>query len=642
MKIYEAFKKGTADLSRQGRITHAWFTSYNLEIGFVEQYLLPVLAGMDTDKSSRPRTVRDYEELQQNIVDIDIRFFADASMIDDRNGKKTPVPIIPVQAAIFGEQFQYGVFHPKVVLLINEHGMAWLMCGSANLTAAAWGQNREAVWCGTIDDETHGDAVLNFYQRIMEKHGQPYPDDLKLVGSEKTGNHWKFISSLNDSETLSHLIAPTDRQLAVFSPYFSDNIARLCQTSTLQQIEKICLIPDVNANNQMRISDENYRNALGNSRIQFRPRKYESEGADHRFTHAKVWVTESRLSIGSWNFTEAGTGGLTTDTGAPSESSRCNIEAGIVLTTDDPQLVAKLLREQPVEGFIPMSPGELEEEKDPESNRIDFFITVRVDWPERVYRISLQNLRAEEAGEYRLELPDQPVELSELQTGSCDKKIIDSQTIVKNHFFAVRRKSDDAIIFRGILYETGQTFRPVWRFNSFQELLYAYMQGDPENDEVHRPSYNDDDESTGPEEAVRGGEISNGTGISETYFTLFTAFENIRRKIASPIIWEEKRRYIDTLPGCISEISEKSKDELRRSDRSDVWKWFLVKEVNALIDLMTDSMPADQPQIVRLLDGLRQPFDLNRPISPDEDAESGSQRWKEWLSYIEGEYSHGK
>ena len=72
-----------AELQRQvagmGTLRHAWFTSFNTDIEFVETYVLPATLGANT-----PRKRLEYEQLQQELTDkhVDFRVFCDPRFLE--------------------------------------------------------------------------------------------------------------------------------------------------------------------------------------------------------------------------------------------------------------------------------------------------------------------------------------------------------------------------------------------------------------------------------------------------------------------------------------------------------------------------------------------------------------------------------
>lgn len=629
-KIYDLFKKGVLELTKDSNLKFAWFTTYNLEIDFIEDYILPVLAGMEGGRNYRPRTGRDYEEIQANLIEkkTDIKFFADEGMIDYNGGKNTPVSIIDVQTSRIGNNFKYGVFHPKVIFLVNEKGEVWLMTGSANLTAAAWSLNRESIWCGRVDDRENQKAIIQFFKNIMDSKRYPFPsDDMILHSIKERQNEWKFVSSILSLNTLEDLIGTDDQTVIVYSPYFSENIKNFCQNDTLRRLKNILLVPDVNENNKMRILNDNYLNASTDPRIYFKRTIYDDDTSEvHRFTHAKVWVTESRISIGSWNFTGAGTGRIEDF----SKTGANNIEAGVVINTPNEKHLQSFMPPKEEFDADPMQADELESEKDQPGLKIDFLITVQVDWDKKSYMIVTNDLEENKATEMILVLPDQEIDLNRLLGGFLEIGIKDQKRLLKNHLFYIK-SSNNSDVYVGIIYETGQSCRPVWRFDSFQELLYSFMQDDPNKYESHRLNYNDND-ITGED----GNEQTNPLGISandQTYYTLFSAFYNLKKKFGE-ISPENIRMYIDILPGCIVEISEKSKSELEKHEFSDVWKWFLVEEVNAVIEMAKNKIDNKRPDYKYLMNILlesRLDYSLLKPENIN------SSQWRNWIKYIREE-----
>lgn len=131
MKLLDAFKQQLEEL---GEIRRVWLTTFNLNIGFVETYLLPAVLGMD-----QPRNRMDYESFQSYLVekDIDFRIFCDKRMLGAEQYKRTAIHVHCVSARAFSEDDGFTdqtLFHPKVIYLESKSGQMVLGAGSANLT----------------------------------------------------------------------------------------------------------------------------------------------------------------------------------------------------------------------------------------------------------------------------------------------------------------------------------------------------------------------------------------------------------------------------------------------------------------------------------------------------------------------------
>ncbi len=83
-----------AELQKQVRtmdvLRHAWFTSFNTDIEFVERHVLPATLGANT-----PRNRLEYEQLQQELTtrEIDFRVFCDPRFLETHRIKRTCIPV---------------------------------------------------------------------------------------------------------------------------------------------------------------------------------------------------------------------------------------------------------------------------------------------------------------------------------------------------------------------------------------------------------------------------------------------------------------------------------------------------------------------------------------------------------------------
>ena len=126
MKIYSEYK---SVIKKLGKIEKAYFTTFNLDIGFVEKYLLPPLF-----KDDIPDNKFSLEDLNLSIMKnkFDIKIFHDANMLTTFE-KKTLIQTYPIL-------IRAGVFHPKVIY-IKGSDATYLFVGSGNLTISGLQRN---------------------------------------------------------------------------------------------------------------------------------------------------------------------------------------------------------------------------------------------------------------------------------------------------------------------------------------------------------------------------------------------------------------------------------------------------------------------------------------------------------------------
>ena len=111
------------DLVLSGKWTSALFTTYSLSLSFFESVPFAAMA----------RSVRDATVLT------DVAGYAASLSEAGALGVGRNYEVIPIAIAAG------GVFHPKIVVLVEQGGPARAMIGSGNLTFGGWGYNAEVV-----------------------------------------------------------------------------------------------------------------------------------------------------------------------------------------------------------------------------------------------------------------------------------------------------------------------------------------------------------------------------------------------------------------------------------------------------------------------------------------------------------------
>ncbi|MEA2049683.1 MAG: hypothetical protein U9O56_02975, partial [Campylobacterota bacterium] len=150
MKIYEEYKKV---IKKIGTIKKAYFTSFNLDVDFVESYILPPLLGETQIKNNNNMRLK-REDLNTKLKKVEIKFFYDPSMLSF-NYKQTLADMYPVKQ-------ENGVFHPKVIYLEGVNSK-YIIVGSGNLTVSGWGRNIETFKVLKITNDNLHNQVLNFF-----------------------------------------------------------------------------------------------------------------------------------------------------------------------------------------------------------------------------------------------------------------------------------------------------------------------------------------------------------------------------------------------------------------------------------------------------------------------------------------------
>jgi len=586
VKLYGRFTQIVETLRQESKLTRAWFTSFNLSPYFVENYILPALVG----DPPCPVKIMGFEALFQKILqnEIDVRFFYDHRAIDLSESKRTVVRFFPVDPQVLqrrtGIPFGRGVFHPKVIFLQNEKGTTWLFVSSANLTVAGWSRNREAVLYREVRSGENLRRISEFFDAIADEH-----IDVESSSASRSGrDDWEFVHSIGETSFLNRLLDDCPRSFYIWSPYFADDLCHLLEEEILSKMAgdaTIGIIPDIE-NERIRVAEGQRRSLMSLGSVSFfrdDPKSHKNDTP--QMSHAKVWLSESRLAVGSWNLTgsavgrAAGNGGL-------------NVEAGIIVPIDK-RIYSKLKPRDALDldGVQFMSEDELERDRRFLMEALPFQIQVYRNWRHDRYEIVLDGKTPTSV--YTIRLPgvdgDHRLCFSE---STQHVSISDAQPALKEHVFTVFRQDAPRgeEPYRGIIIDLEPGYRPVWRYSSFNDLLQAWAQnqmgveGSVQNTDSYELAYADSIDHQYNDDETGDSFVQPLTDITFSYFTMFSAFENIRERLQSEQMdsLEKLQIVFKTQPGSIFEISDKTRKIICNPDVSSVYKWFLQEELNNL------------------------------------------------------------
>lgn len=580
MKLLQAFKEQIQTL---GDVKRVWLTTFNLNIDFVESHLLPVILGMDS-----PRNRLDYESFQWELVqrDIDVRVFCDKRMLEADQYKRTAIAVHPISprvlAGVDGVDDE-TLFHPKVIYLENAQGDAILGAGSANLTVSGWGRNQEVFAFRRLSSQAQYQQIKAFFSTLDERLGLEleWPIKRKFLGDDP---YWEFVHSFAPSSFLQRLFKRGDVQrLSVWSPYLSGDIpALLDRLRDVASNPELCLelVPDRLEGRYFRTPwSEDLEECLADGSLGF----FDNPSQRHEnteMTHAKVWLAHGanagRLAIGSWNFTHSGTSSL----------ERRNIEAGILQDTPIPsEIVGKQLT---VTAADFASQEKLQQEALELPPELPFDLQVCFDWLQSAFTINGQWHDGQPGADYRIKLPGVSKALllqwkSRPRSGFYSLETIEHQTpdnevLLADHSFAVVLRGET--VYRGLILETGQSYRRAQGFDSLKDLFDSLIAGtDPAISDtlVLRGRLRD---SAGPDEEVPLPSVKVEQDAL-SYFRLFQAIELYHQRLQQTSNREELDKWLFSYPGCVQELAAKARVLIQEGSPS-VFNWFLAQEVNTL------------------------------------------------------------
>ena len=587
MKLYQQFKKIVEAIKP---VEVAWFTTFNLDVELVERFLLPRL--VDTEPSEL-KTAEDYEALNLALKEINIKVWFDYRALNLNSPKRTTMDFISIDPRTFYDSSSADiVFHPKVVFLKGKGG-AYLICGSANLSIGAWSSNKEGVLIKEITTRENATEVITFFENLYDIGGADKADLENLrqwrnkLSKETSG--WNFYTSLNNSPNLFERLGTGS--LTTWSPYFSKDATGLVQKLLKAGYSKITLVPDIASSGKVRITPTELKALQQQESVAIYRHKETQETSNDRahITHAKVWLTEDKLAVGSWNFTKPGTG-LTVPV------TERNVEAGIITSISKSTYNALLGSIAPIHSNLisGTSASEMEEEWAQMLNPFTMDCKVIANWEKFTYDIVSDELEG-----LSVLLPDRPnekVPLAEVTDRSFRenyKKVLKDKTFTVYNF-------EDKPVFSGFLIETGTHKRPAYGYATLFDLFDSLL--DNPSGETSRKvcQYSLLDEEDEQYQVERPVILYQG---NDSYYMMFVAFQKLYDAIDQN---QKNQKKLDEigfrLPGSLIKTSDLVKESLSALDAEMnedrcIYFYFLACELNRCITLFNTLTEQQIPAI---------------------------------------------
>jgi len=268
--------------------------------------------------------------------------------------------------------------------------------------------------------------VDNFFVEVFNKAG------LKSgkIQNIKLNNDINFIYSFDENSANFIKIIKDTKNLQIFSPYFSDDIESIID-NYLQNIN-ISIIPDVVNVDKIRLSQTTI-NKLKN-KVKFCKYNFKKPTQkDTQTNHSKVWITDNKIAIGSYNFTKEALFGN-------------NFEAAIIQ------------KYEKIGDFTNYEKIEVEElnKKDDIYNEDEtkttykrvFYLTA--DWKNRTLTLTSPKVINNVCVFFIDDIKCYEVENGKLKVDEIEKESI-FENLLKNKSFSV--KKGDEIIYRGVVIE---------------------------------------------------------------------------------------------------------------------------------------------------------------------------------------------
>jgi len=545
MKLYSKYK----DVIRKiGKLEKAYFTTYNMEIEFVEKYILPPLLNIEVAENKF-----DLEDLNLPLMEKgkpDIKFFHDANMLTSYH-KSTLVDIHPILQ-------KGGVFHPKVIYLHGDKA-TYLFVGSGNLTLSGWGRNIEAFQIVKIDNDNLHNQVLNFFDDVFILGGLKERKRKKDINFNGKINFIHSFKNQDNSLLLENL--DIEENLQIYSPYFSKDLDELFRNDEFNKVEEIHIVPDLIENQKIRLEklpiDERIKF------YRFNKESISDKNADST-NHSKIWISETKYAIGSYNCTEQALYGS-------------NFEASLVSSYDkkDEFEINKLDEVEKPEVTCENEGIEGEKEED---KRFTSLYQIVADYKETNFKLDdiSTNINIEDI---KIFLPSfqEKITHKEFKKLSMPQTIDIFRALVKNKIFEIY-DSDDKLIYRGLIMEKNATDKT--RFVDSAEILddiflsFADVKNPTEAIHLDKRTVDID----------RDDEViykRKNRQISVNYFLMFAGFKNLHEKYEEIKNDEEKlKRFCFTSASSLSVAKDIIKSQV--SDEN-LFIYLTVLEFNKLI-----------------------------------------------------------
>lgn len=609
-KLAEALSKQVQSL---GPLQHAWFTSFNLNVDFFERHVLSTLLQMDN-----PRSRIDFELMQQKLngsiknnnkgdvtLDIDVKVFADQRMYQASDIKRTAIEIYGVNPVLLDggrkkQLYTNSLFHPKVIFLQDVNGNAILGAGSANLTLSGWSSNQEVFTFQKVECKHQAEAIKDFFKPLFEAHKLDPKAILtpRRFRAEIKPSDWNFVHTFvknsrdgKHQTLLSHMfgnLTEDTNDLVVWSPYFPADLAGFIQRlkSVSQRDDlRLHIIPDLVDNQKLRTQwSSALLPLLADGSVSFyRNPIAKDERSD--LCHAKIWMTHSKLAIGSWNFTTPGSNVLLED----KIDGQVNIEAGIVV--ENKQQVEKVfIQPLSISEANFMHRKELEEHVLEVSELLPLDVNVVFDWRTLTYHveISLCDVNVEWP-EFDLQLPDLSQSISNNNLGKDSVWIFEHpltdepKELLVDH--AYKLNFSDGSQHRGFIVERNSLMRRVEQFDSLDDIFSSLIDGrsleNNANSALRNEILGDDQDWLYEQDAGSISEKEQSPTLS--YFRMFQAMDNLEQRITKLKSDALIEQYAFVIPGCLVEIGEKIRSELQ--ENANVFNWYMKQEFNLLVDV---------------------------------------------------------
>lgn len=566
MKLLNTFKHIIDDISPE----ICWFTTFNLNVELLEKYVLTAIVGKEPSELKR---AEDYEALNLELHKYNIKVWYDHRALDLKHGKRTTVDLYAVDPTeVLASKTIEPIFHPKVIFLKGAKS-AYIITGSFNLTIAGWSSNRECIVVKEITNQTNALEVINFFDQL-----KPNKSDMRalykwansLPNSKTT---WTFAHNFNTPSVIDKI---KGSELTVWSPYFSKNTYELLAEIKKFGFNKIHLIPDISQSQKVKIVPAELQRLKEDKNIQIKVDKNINKEQQPLF-HAKVWLSDNKIAIGSWNCSYRALG-------INIPISEKNIEAGIIesISPKHRDVLTANLCKVDIKTITGTDQVEMDNEWKDALKPYSMSCDIIANWESFTYQTTI----VENEKGYTVALPHDVNNRYPLHKVNSLSFIEGFNRLLKNKLFTVYNK-DNEVVFVGYLNELGKLKRPVECYVSFYDLFES-LTIDPLGKTANsRTKYQHDEEDTGSEKEELPFFSYKG---HESYYLMFVAFQKLLDTIEENATNKTKLEDLGyRLPSSLLNIKllfdSSSKKAMKEKKEDDMlFHYFMAMEINECIE----------------------------------------------------------
>ena len=565
-----------------------FFTTYNYEPDFFDEYIVAYLMGFDR----KITTIGELKDADEWIRNNHVAVYYDKGAISPGASCLT-VPVYP-------QNIPTGVFHPKVIVIYGQlkqkkKEVVYLFVSSCNLTVSGYGRNKEAFACVEIKSISLAESLINFINALdnngLNNHNQLL-DYLRTIRIKN--DSVEFLWTYNDKgkKLLNYFEDNCSGDLTVISPYFDDNGPK----KLLEHITKrknTTIIPAVDGETY-NIHKNDYEELLKQEGISFKELLNEDSS---RFIHAKIIKYGEKIFVGSYNFTSAAMKGL-------------NAEATLIFNNNES--FSYSVNNITESKFLPDNQT-ISNRDEAEADKNSIFVIFTVQWKELRIYIKSENLEKNEL--YSLRIDGFSEDLVSNLASDVELKITTdlANKFLKHKSFTVYK--NNICCFKGLINEIDtEDYRPEICCESLNESLKEWFINYDNSNSTNRQSLrliNEEDEET---EKVLGISQEYTADIFDNYYLVSKALENLLTKIEEartisrekePVAqrkteqfwnrheeWEQEKEKADknlygflvTKPGSIENIlAFLEKEHSEKQSKDIVYEWLIVSYINCAI-----------------------------------------------------------